>query len=132
MIEQSIPVTDDASIHAIEEPTPTPQAAHAFFFSDYPIDPPLITGRWQHPVSIGPSPPAPASASSSSAKTQREDSSLVSTPSTFAREAQHAAMEPPPAPLQPQQQQPPLPSPPSPELLARVDDDVKEYLLYRG
>ncbi len=41
-------------------------------------------------------------------------------------------MEPPPAPLQPQQQQPPLPSPPSPELLARVDDDVKEYLLYRG
>lgn len=32
-------------------------------------------------------------------------------------------MEPPPTPL---------PAPPSPELLGRVDDDVKEYLLYRG
>lgn len=43
-------------------------------------------------------------------------------------------MEPPPALLQPgaQPQPPPLPSPPSPELLGRVDDDVKEYLLYRG
>ena len=45
-----------------------------------------------------------------------------------------AMMEPPPALLQPgaQPQPPPLPSPPSPELLGRVDDDVKEYLLYRG
>ena len=33
------------------------------------------------------------------------------------------AMEPPPTPL---------PAPPSSELLGRVDDDVKEYLLSRG
>lgn len=39
-----------------------------------------------------------------------------------------STMEAPPQP--PLQQQ--LPSPPSPELLARVDDDLKEYLLYRG